>query len=99
MPLSHPFRIAGSAAVTVPEGSERLAAELAGAVLATTQGERGLAPQWGIPDPVGKAVDGDELAGWIEINEPELEVSSVVLAPNSNGTTEVKVTVNWAGRR
>jgi hypothetical protein len=98
MPISHPFRIAGGRAVLVDEGSPRLAAELAATVLATTQSERGLAPSYGIPDPVGQSVDGDELAGWVEINEPEVEVTAVAVTPYSGGGVTVKATVDWAGR-
>lgn len=98
MPLSHPFRLAGDRAALVAENSPRQAAELAGAVLATVQSERGLAPAWGIPDPVGTPVDGDALAGWIEINEPELEVTDVSITPYTDGLVDVSVTVDWQGR-
>lgn len=98
VPLSHPFRLAGDRAATIPEGSSRLAAELAGTVAATTQGERGLAPTYGVPDPTGEVVDPDEIAAWVTLNEPELEVTGAEGVITPAGSYALKLTVDWAGR-
>jgi hypothetical protein len=98
MPISHPFRLAGGRIATIDEGSARLASELAGAVLATMQAERGLAPRYGIRDPTGGGIEPDELGGWVEINEPEITVKAITATWSNDGTVAVRATVAWGGR-
>jgi hypothetical protein len=97
MAISHPFRLGGDRIQSVNEGSDRLACEIAASVLLTIQGERGLAPLWGIPDPVGEHVDEVELAGWVHVNEPELRVQSIDLLPSKDGSMSARVAATWNG--
>ncbi len=95
--ISHPFRLdSNGRVVTAPQYSGRQAAELAGAVVATVAGERGLAPAYGLPDPVGRGVHGEEVASIIETCEPDLAVIAVDLAGDAGGYITVKTNVEWA---
>jgi len=95
--ISHPFRRDPSGAlVTVPDLSERAAAELAGHVLSTRTGERALAPGYGLPDPAGEGVDASTVAAVVEDCEPELEVRAVEVRDTGPGRVEVAVDVAWA---
>lgn len=94
--ISHPFRVdSNGRVVTNEQYSPRQAAELAGAVVATVAGERGLAPAYGLNDPVGVGVNGDEVAATIELCEPDLAVVSVDVAGDSEGFLTVKTNVEW----
>ena len=98
MPISHPFRLAGDRVALVAEGSDRLASEIAASVLSVIQAERGLAPQWGIPDPIGAHVHEVELSGWIEVNEPDIRVQSIEIVRDMDGSVAARVRATWAGR-
>ena len=94
--LSHPFRVdSNGRVVTVEQYSGRQAAELAGAVVATVAGERGLAPSYGLTDPSGGGVDGEQVAGLIELCEPDLAVVSVDVTGDGSGYVTVKTNVEW----
>lgn len=96
--ISHPFRRGTDGAlVTVPDLSDRAAAELAGHVLACRTGERPLAPGYGLPDPAGSGVDPDTVASAVEECEPELSVAAVAVRDAGPGRVEVDVDVTWAG--
>lgn len=96
MPISHPFRRGRDGAlVTVAEGSLALAAQLAGHVLATRPGERPLAPQYGLGDPVADALDPVEVAHAVQWCEPEVAVVDVRLSADGDRTL-VEVDVTWA---
>jgi hypothetical protein len=95
--LSHPFRLdSNGQAVTVQQGSHRQAGELAGAVVSTIAGERGLAPLYGLRDPNGQGVDGGSVAAAIEMCEPDLDVTAVTVNYDAAGYTTVRVSVEWA---
>lgn len=95
--LSHPIRLdsAGSM-VTIEDGSDRHAAELAGVIVATGAAERPLAPEYGIPDPTASGVSADVIASSVSRCEPELEVTSTTIATATSDTTTVQLSVIWA---
>lgn len=95
--FAHPLRLDGSGGIaTVEQGSLAEAAQSALAVAATPLGERPLAPQFGLPDPVGAGVDADTLTAAIGISEPDLLVTEVfITGPDVNGLQTVTVQVAW----
>ena len=95
--ISHPLRLDNAGAVvTIEEGTDRQAAELAGAVVATTAGERGLAPDYGLPDPVGSGVSAGIIAAAVTRCEPDLAVTTVTASGDQAGQTTVALSVTWA---
>ena len=95
--LSHPLRLDNAGAmVTMDDGSDRQAAELAGIVLATGAAERGLAPEYGLPDPTATGVSADVIAAAISRCEPDLTVTSTSITSASNDTATVQLSVSWA---
>jgi hypothetical protein len=96
--LAHPYRLTpGGTAATVAPGSARHAAQLAGHVLSTSPGERGLAPQFGLPDPAGGPLDESVIAATIAVCTPDLDVRGITLTDRGDGTIDVTITVTWAG--
>ena len=94
--LSHPFRFdPAGAVVTVDQAAPRAAAELAAAVLSTQAGERGLAPEWGMPDPVGRSLSTQMIGSVIEYCEPDLVVVDVEV--EGYDTVQCRVNVQWTG--
>lgn len=97
--LAHPYRTtsAGTAAVLQP-GSPGHAAQLAGHVLSTTPGERGLAPQFGLPDPAGGPLDQGAIRAALRVCAPDLDVTAVQITTSpADGMTDVTISVDWAG--
>lgn len=95
--ISHPFRLdsAGSV-VTVEDGSDRQAAELAGVVVATTAGERGLAPEYGLAYPPGSGVSAGTIAATVARCEPDLTVTSSTVSSTTSGDAVASLSVTWA---
>ena len=94
--ISHPLRLDSSGSVvTIDDGTDRQAAELAGVVTATGAGERGLAPEYGLADPTATGVSQDTIAAAIARCEPELDVISAAVNGSDN-TATVALTVIWA---
>lgn len=94
--MSHPLRLDGSGAVvTIDDGSDRQAAELAGVVTATGAGERGLAPEYGLADPTATGVSQDTIAAAIARCEPELIVAAATVT-GTDTTATVQMSVAWA---
>lgn len=97
--LSHPFRLgADGRPATITQGTPRHAAEQAAHILACRPGERGLAPEWGLPDPVGQDLDEDLIAATITACEPDLDCRAVTIDGNPDGTVRIRVDVEWAER-
>ena len=95
--LSHPLRLdSAGALVTIDDGSDRHAAELAGVVVATSTAERPLAPEYGLPDPTGSGVSADIVAAAVTRCEPELNVVASRLTSGDAATTTVHLSVVWA---
>ena len=94
--ISHPIRFDSEGAiVTIDEGSDRQAAELAGIVVATVAGERPLAPEYGLPDPTATGVSADVVAAAVSRCEPDLEVTAASIEPNGS-LASVRLSVTWA---
>lgn len=70
--LAHPFRLSpAGAAVTVEDGSDESDAQAIAVLVSTRLGERGLAPDYGVDDPVfGDLEPADIAAGLAEFGPP-----------------------------
>ncbi len=98
MTLAHPFRLTPTgAAATLTPGSPHHAATLAGHVLSTGIGERGLAPRFGLPDPAGAPLDPAMITATLATCAPDLDVSAVTVTGTGTGQASVTLTVDWAG--
>lgn len=95
--LSHPMRLdnAGSM-VTIDDGSDRHAAELAGVVIATITAERPLAPEYGLPDPTASGVSADVVAAAVNRCEPDLDVIATTVTAGTETSSTVQLSVAWA---
>lgn len=94
--LAHPFRLDGSGAfATVTQGGAAQAQQIGVAVVSTTLGERDLAPDFGIFDPVGVGVSRAEVVAAMAICEPDLDVLDVTTSQTGDRQA-VSVTVAWA---
>lgn len=96
--LAFPVRVAGGQYVTVLEGSDAHAADIATHVLECHPGQRGLAPEYGLPDPSGVGVDAEEVAAVIEDLEPDLQVTAVDVVDDGAGTIELQVELHFNGK-
>lgn len=96
--LAHPLaRDPLGRLVTIDDETDAGARQLAAHVLSTVQGERPLAPTWGIPDQPGRAdVDLDVLAAAVEDSEPDLQVTSITAGLDATGAARAVVQVTWA---
>lgn len=95
--LSHPLRFDSSGAiVTLDDGSDRHAAELAGVIVATGAGERGLAPTFGLPDPTASGVAADIVAAAVTRCEPELTVTASSIDGALSDSVTVRLSVAWS---
>lgn len=94
--MSHPLRLDSEGGiVTIDEGSDRQAAELAGVVTATIAGERALAPEYGLPDPTATGVSADVVAAAVSRCEPDLIVTSSGIESKDSAAT-VRLSIAWA---
>lgn len=96
--LAHPLRIFGGTFATVAEGTEEHAADIAAHVLECHPGQRGLAPEYGLPDPSGVGVDPVEVAAVVEDLEPELEVLAVDVLDDLRGEVLLQVELRFNGK-
>lgn len=93
--FSHPLRLDGSGSIaTVDQGSVRHAQELGIAIVSTLIGERPLAPDFGIFDPVAVGTSEAEVRAAVDLCEPDLLVTGVQIA-RSGDRQRVDVTVAW----
>lgn len=96
--LAFPLRLAGATFATVTEGTEAHAADIATHVLECHPGQRGLAPEYGLPDPSGVGVDPQEIAAVVEDLEPELEVLAVDVSSETGTSVVLAVEIRFNGR-
>ena len=93
--LAHPFRLDGSGSfATVPQGSPAQAQQVAVAVVSTILGERDLAPDFGIFDPVAVGLSSAEVVAAMAICEPDLTVTGVDISQLGDRQS-VSVSVVW----
>lgn len=90
--IAYPFRLSASGdVVTVEEGTdEQYAQEIAVGVL-TRRGERPLAPDFGIADPVFVGFDEEALLLQIDLFGPPVDITSVEVTPVNDRTQSVVV--------
>jgi hypothetical protein len=94
--LSHPIRFDSSGAmVTIDEGSDRHAAQLAGVIISTGIGERSLAPEYGLIDPTGSPVSAGLISAAVSRCEPELTVTAASVDSIDGGAAGVSLSVIW----
>ena len=95
--LAHPFRLDGNGSFAVVEqGGLPQAQQLAVAIHATLVGERPLAPDFGIVDPVGTGITDGEVRAAVALGEPDLTVLDVTITGPTDARQQVAVTVAWA---
>ena len=95
--LAHPFRLDGNGSFAVVEqGSVAQAQQLAVAIHATFVGERELAPDFGVVDPVGTGITDGEVRAAVALGEPDLTVLDVTITGPTDARQQVAVTVAWA---
>lgn len=94
--LAHPFRLdsAGSVAI-VPQGGKRHALEIVRHIVSCRQGERPLAPVWGIADPLADGVDEADVRAAIDLCEPDIVVSGVTLTPRDGTDLDIVIDAAW----
>jgi hypothetical protein len=94
--LAHPFRLdaAGSAAV-ITQGVPRHALEIVRHIVSCRVGERPLAPEWGIADPLADGVDESDVRAAIDLCEPDIAVSGVTLRPSGAGDLDIIIDAAW----
>ena len=94
--LAHPFRLdsAGGAAV-IPQGGKRHALEIVRHVVSCRLGERPLAPDWGLADPLADGVDESDIRAAIDLCEPDIVVSGVTLTPRDGTDLDIVIDAAW----
>lgn len=76
--LSHPFRLtAGGRLATVVDGSEEAQAEALAGVVLTRRGERELAPELGITDPVFAGIDLAQVNASLDTYGPAIRANGL----------------------
>ncbi len=94
--FSHPLRLDNAGAlVSIEDDSDRHAAQLAGITLSTIVGERGLAPAYGLKDPIGTNVNLGVIAATVTRCEPDLAVIDSTITTTATGAS-IKLAVAWA---
>lgn len=94
--LSHPIRLDNDGAmVTMDDGSDRQAAELSGVIIATSTGERPLAPEYGLPDPSATGLTQEVVVAAVTRCEPDLAVTTASIEDGTDSAT-VSLSVTWA---
>lgn len=93
--FAHPLRLDSEGAVaTVDQGSLLQAQQLAIGIVSTFLGERPLAPDFGIFDPVAVGTSRAEIVAAVDLCEPDLTVTGVEIVQVED-TQQVSVTVAW----
>lgn len=93
--LSFPLQRVNGQLRTHDPRSNQAAAERAGHVIACGQGERPLAPTFGLPDPSMDGIHPAVIAGAITHCDPDVAVADVRLADLGAGRIRVEVDVRW----
>lgn len=95
--FAHPLRIdAAGGFSTVEQGSPEQAGQLVQAILSTVTGERTLAPDFGVSDPVGVGSSADAMLAAIALCEPDVEIVEMnVGAPDPSNLQQIAVSVSW----
>jgi hypothetical protein len=95
--LAHPFRLdAAGAANVVAQGTNRHAVEVARHVVSCRVGERPLAPEWGLADPLADGVDEPDIYAAVDLCEPDVTLTSVLLRSNGDGGLDIIIDAIWS---
>lgn len=95
--LAHPFRLdAAGAAQVVRQGTNRHAVEVARHVVSCRVGERSLAPEWGLDDPLADGVDEPDVLAAIDLCEPDVTVTSIDLQSSGDGSLAILIDAIWS---
>ena len=95
--LAHPFRLdsAGGAAI-IRQGTKRHAIEVVRHVVSCRVGERPLAPEWGLADPLADGVDDADIEAAIALCEPDIAVSGVTITEDpKTQTLDIVIDAAW----
>lgn len=93
--FAHPLRLDNDGAIaTIEQGSLVQAQQLAIGIVSTHLGERALAPDFGIFDPVAVGTSTAEIVAAVDLCEPDLIVTGVAIS-QTEGRQAVSVTVAW----
>ena len=93
--LAHPLRLDGNGSfAVVQQGGVAQAQQLAVGIVSTHLGERPLAPDFGIFDPVAVGTSRAEIVAAVDLCEPDLTVTGVEIVQVED-TQQVSVTVAW----
>lgn len=91
--LSHPFRLAPNGTVaTVEQDSDQANAEQIGVLLLTFQGERPLAPGFGVPDPSFRGIPAGVITGQVARYGPRVTVRTVTAVAAGDAELDIQVT-------
>ena len=94
--LRHPFRLdAAGAVATIPQGGERHALEVVRHIVSCRVGERPLAPEWGLDDPLADGVDEGDVRAAIDLCEPDVAVTNVTITPRDDEGVDIVVDAVW----
>lgn len=95
--ISHPMRFdsAGSIA-TIDDTSARAAGEIATHVISCAQGERPLAPGYGLSNPLTDGINALLVAAAIDTCEDEIAITGMTVTNLPAGRVRVHVDVEWS---
>ncbi len=95
--LRHPFRLdAAGSAITIKQGTERHALEIARHIIACRIGERNLAPEWGISDPLADGIDEGDVLAAVDLCDPDIAVTNVSITPRPDDEgVDITVDAVW----
>jgi phage baseplate assembly protein W len=92
--LSFPFRLDPQGrVVTVTQGSDQANAEQIAVLLSTIQGERHMAPGFGIPDPAFAGLPAGVVTGQVALYGPRVDITAITTQPAAGN--EIDVTVGF----
>lgn len=90
--LAHPFRLTpAGVVVTHDDSSDEADAQAIAVLISTRIGERPLAPDYGVDDPVGGRLEIAEVAAGLAAYGPPLTITDVTIEPVDDRTEDITV--------
>lgn len=97
--LAHPFRLdAAGAVATIPQATAAHALEVVRHVVSCRVGERGLAPDYGLVDPLADGVDEEDVRAAVDLCEPDIDVIHVEIEPMPGDRLDIRIDATWRAR-
>lgn len=94
--FTHPLRLDGTGSVTtVEQWTDMQAQQLGVAAVATVLGERELAPDFGMPDPIAAGLETEAVAAAVDTADPDLVLESVTITGPVNNRQIGMLSVGW----